>query len=356
MSGEDSDLGFLQAALATMLDASDEGFIVLDSGGRCRMIGRRAGEMFGIEPASYLGKQGAEVLEAFAKACDEPNTFWRAAAAPLGAPAAATEVEVRRPLVRTVLCRAIAMMRDPAREAASDGPRESPEGRWFGRIVFVRDVTLERAAESSTRQLRARLRALMPFDGLTGLLNQRRLYEELGREHSRAARAWDSYTLLRVDVDGMKVINQEFGVPAGDQLLEQVARRLETCVREYDVLARLDGDEFGVLLPGADAIAARAVGERMTRAVAAEVFTLGSATAGPPASAGAGSSVGAIRAQEQWAPSLAPAERAVTVSVGGALWMPPSRQSAETMFRRAGDALWEARKQGGGQVHLYDAS
>src|SRR5258708_3349778 len=208
MAGEDSDLIFLQAALLTMLDASDEGLIVLDSGGRCRMIGRRAGDMFGVDPSAYVGRPGVEVLEAFAKACDDPDAFWRAAAAPLGSPTTEAEVEVRRPLVRTVLCRAIAMGREGlAREAKS-----------AGRVIFMRDVTLERAAESSTRQLRARLRALMPFDGLTGLLNQRRLYEELGREHSRSTRAWDSYALLRVDVDGMAGLNQEFGTPSGDQL------------------------------------------------------------------------------------------------------------------------------------------
>jgi diguanylate cyclase (GGDEF)-like protein len=358
MAGEDSDAAFLRAAMQTMLEASDEGFIVLDGGGRCRMIGRRAGEMFGVEPAAYVAKQGAEVLEAFARACDEPDTFWRAAAAPLGAPAAATQVDVRRPLARTVLCRAIAMTREPShdssRDASAPETRDPPDGRWLGRIVFVRDVTLERAAETSSRQLGARLRALTPFDALTGLLNQRRLYEELGREHSRAARAWDSFTLLRVDVDGMTAINHLFGVPVGDQILEQVARRLETCVREYDVLARLDGDEFGALLPGADGVAARAVGARMARAVGVEAFALGPAYAGGVATLRMGAP--GVPGATPSGPPPARSERVVTVSIGGALWMPPSRQSAETMFRRAGEALSEARRQGGGQVCLYEAS
>jgi diguanylate cyclase (GGDEF)-like protein len=367
MSSEDSDLSFLQAALLTMLDASDEGFIVLDGGGRCRMIGRRAGEMFGIEAAAYVGRPGVEVLEAFAKACDEPEAFWRAAAAPHGAPTTAAEVDVRHPLARTVFCRAISMVArgpdsTPGSPRGSEPPDAAPAalpplgqsateeegGRAQGRIIFVRDVTLERAAESSTRQLRARLRALMPFDGLTGLLNQRRLYEELGREHSRSTRAWDSYALLRVDVDGMRTYNDEFGVPSGDQVLEQVARRLETCVREYDVLARLEGDEFGVLLPGADGLAARAVGERMARAVAGQAFAFAAA-------AGAASWAGEEEDLLRLAEPLLPPERTVTVSIGGALWVPPSRLSAEAIFRRAGDALRAARKQGGAQVYLFDA-
>ncbi len=337
MSGEDSDVIFLQGALLTMLDACDEGLIVLDAAGRCRMIGRRAGEMFGVDPSAYVGRPGVEVLEAFARACDDPDAFWRAAAAPLGAPPAEAEVDVRRPLARTVLCRAVAMGRETL-------PRDR-DAKGGGRVIFLRDVTLERAAESSTRQLRARLRALMPFDGLTGLLNQRRLYEELGREHSRSTRAWDSYALLRIDIDRMKTINDELGTTSGDQLLEQLARRLETCVREYDVLARLDGDEFGVLLPGADAVAARAVAERMLKAVGEEPFALqGPVSAVSLAAHGDG--------PLELAEPLLPSDRAVTVSVGGALWVPPSRDSAEGIFRRAGEALREARREGGGRMHI----
>jgi diguanylate cyclase (GGDEF)-like protein len=335
MSSDDSDWSFLQAVLLTILDASDDGLIVIDGNGRCRMIGRRAGEMFGIDAAAYVGKAGGEVLEAFAAACDEPEVFWRAAAAPPGAVTTGAEVEVRRPLARTVLCRAISMSR------AADPPPL--------RIVFVRDVTLERAAESSSRQLRARLRTLMPFDGLTGLLNQRRLYEELGREHSRSMRAWDSYALLRVDVDSMGAINDRFGTLSGDQVLEQVARRLETCVREYDVLARLEGDEFGLLLPGADVLAARAVAERMTRAIAGEAFAVVAAS-GAAAVSWVGEDEGPLRLAEP----LLPPEQMVTVSIGGALWVPPSRLSAETIYRRAGEALREARTLGGGQTHLLD--
>jgi diguanylate cyclase (GGDEF)-like protein len=339
MSSDDADLSFMGAALHTMLEASDEGLIVLDSAGLCRMIGRRAGEMFGVDAASHVDKPGALVLEAFSKACDEPDAFLRVAHSPAGTPSTAAELEVRRPFARTVLCRSIVMS-----PGSVDG-----ETRGIGRVIFVRDVTLERAAESSTRHLRARLRSLMPFDSLTGLLNQRRLYEELGREHSRSTRAWDSYALLRVDVDCLRAINDAFGTASGDQVLMQVARRLETCVREYDVLARLEGDEFGVLLPGADNVAARAVGERMTQAVSREAF---------PLAAAAAVAAGTLASDEgllQLAEPLLPPERYISVSVGGALWVPPSRQSAEAIFRRAGEALREARKQGGGQMYLIDA-
>jgi diguanylate cyclase (GGDEF)-like protein/PAS domain S-box-containing protein len=300
---------FLQAAFLTVLEAADEGLIVFDGEGRCRMIGRRAGEMFGVEPAAHVGKPRAEVLQAFAAACEEPEAFLHAAAAdaPLGVPKVVAEVDVRRPRPRTVQCKGVPI---------------SSDGRPPGRVVFVRDVTRERAAERQTRQLQARIAELSPFDTLTGLLNARRFREELEREHGRSTRAWDSYAVLRLDVDGMGVINEEHGTPIGDEVLEQIATHLKTCLREYDALARLEGDEFGVLLPGADALAARAVGERMASTIAAQ--SLGTTGAG----------------------------QRVTLSVGGALWVPPSGETGEDITRRAGGALVEARKLGGGHVHV----
>ena len=299
---------FLQGAFLTVLEAADEGLIVFDSEGRCRMIGRRAGEIFGVEPAAYVGKLRSDVLQAFARACEEPEAFLSAAAAdaPLGVPKVVVDLDIRRPRPRTVLCKGVPISR---------------EGKAPGRIILVRDVTRERSAERATRQLQARLVELTPFDTLTGLLNDRRFREELEREHGRSTRAWDSYAVLWLDVDGMGALNEEFGVPVGDAVLEQCASRLKTCLREYDVLARLGDDEFVTLLPGADVLAAQTVGERMAKVIATHAFGLEGA-------------------------------RPVTVSVGGALWVPPSGETGADIVARAGAALAEARKQGGGKVSI----
>lgn len=312
MAGEDPEWSsYLQAAFLTVLESADEGLIVFDGDGRCRMIGRRAGEMFGVEPASHVGKLRAEVLVAFAEACEEPDIFMHAvgADAPLGVPQASADVDVRRPRPRTVLCKGVPISRD---------------GRPPGRVVFVRDVTRERAAERSARQLQSRIVELTPFDTITGLLNRRRFHEELEREHGRSTRAWDSYAVLRLDIDGMGNINDEFGVPRGDEVLEQSAGRLKKSLREYDVVARLENDEFAVLLPGADAIAARTVCERIAKAIALHPFGLGPG-------------------------------RKVTLSVGGALWVPPSGETSDDIVKRAGNAVREARRQGLGKAHVEGA-
>jgi diguanylate cyclase (GGDEF)-like protein len=308
MAGDDPEWSaFLQSAFLAVLEAADEGLVVFDGDGRCTMIGRRAGELFGVEPVAHVGLPRAEVLEVFSRACEEPDSFLQAVAAdaPLGVPPSMADVDVSRPRPRTVLCKAAPISRD---------------GRPPGRVIFVRDVTRERAAERQARQLHARIAELTPFDPTTGLLNQRRFREELDREHGRSTRAWDSYAIVRLDVDGMGEYNDEFGVPVGDKILEQIATCLKKSLREYDVIARYEEDEFAVLLPGADALAARTVGERMRKAMETEML-LGT-------------------------------DRSITLSIGGALWVPPSGETAADIVRRAGLAVREARKRGGAQVFV----
>jgi diguanylate cyclase (GGDEF)-like protein/PAS domain S-box-containing protein len=298
----------LESAFIAVLEAADEGIIVFDRDGRCRMIGRRAGELFGLEPAAHVGKSRAEVLGLIAQACEEPEVFMQTVGANdlMEPPRIAAEIDLKRPRPRKVLWTTFPVIR---------------EGHAWGRLGLVRDVTREKSAERAQKQLQARLDQLLPVDSLTGLPNLRRFREELEREHGRSTRAWDSYAVLRLDVDAMQELNDELGIPVGDSVLEQVAECLNACRREYDILARYEADEFVVLLPGADAVAARAVAERMAKATATHEFMLAD-------------------------------ERKVSVSVGGCVWVPPSGETGEDIMRRAGAATMQARSSGRGRVHI----
>jgi diguanylate cyclase (GGDEF)-like protein/PAS domain S-box-containing protein len=308
MATGDGDWGaFLQATFLTVLNASEEGIVAFDADGTCQMVGRRAGEIFGIDPAALVGKQRADVLKTFANACALPEVFLQAAAAdaPLGAPRAAADVEVQRPRPRVVLCNGVPISRP---------------GKGPGRLLFFRDVTRERNAERSARLMTEKLADVSPFDGLTGAFCARRFQEDLEREHGRSARAWDSFAVLAVDIDALEDLADELGGIIGDQVVQQVAMRLKSCLREYDALARLEGGTFGALLPGADALAARTVAERMSKAISTQEFT--------------------------------GAARHVTISVGGALWVPPSGEVGVDILRRARDAVVQARNHGIGGVHV----
>src|ERR1700753_4026262 len=140
--------GFLQATFLAVL-------VVSDGDGRCRMSGRRAGEIFGIEPAAFVGRMRDDVLRAFAQACEEPEALFDIVSpdAQLGATAIA-EVGVRRPRPRSLTCK---------------GVRVYGEGRPPGWLILVTDVTRERSAERQNRQLQARIVELTAYDSLTGL-------------------------------------------------------------------------------------------------------------------------------------------------------------------------------------------
>jgi len=105
-------------------------------------------------------------------------------------------------------------------------------------------------------------------DNLTGLPNARCLYMLLEQEIGRSQRGQQSFSLLAVDVDDFKSINDTFGHQAGDQTLRELAQIFQHAVREYDVVARHAGDEFFVVLPATGREQAQTIADRVQQAVA----------------------------------------------------------------------------------------
>ncbi len=86
------------------------------------------------------------------------------------------------------------------------------------------------------------------FDTLTGLPNRRMFFDLLEKEIKRSARTRQSFALMFIDLDGFKLVNDNFGHEVGDTLLIEVSKRINDCVRESDTVARLGGDEFTTLI------------------------------------------------------------------------------------------------------------
>jgi len=119
----------------------------------------------------------------------------------------------------------------------------------------------------------AEMRKLATTDPLTGLANRRQFFSLAEAEVSRSRRYGGPLGLIMGDIDKFKRINDTRGHPAGDAVLMAVALSLASEARPNDIVARLGGEEFAVLLPGADAEATLAVAERLRAKVEALVVT-----------------------------------------------------------------------------------
>jgi diguanylate cyclase (GGDEF)-like protein len=131
---------------------------------------------------------------------------------------------------------------------------------------------------AEVKRLKARLaeaEAAADADPLTGVKNRRAFIRELKRIAAFCQRYGAPASLLYFDLDDLKGLNDRFGHAAGDAALSAVAERLSAHVRESDVIGRIGGDEFAVLLVQADAATAEAKGEMLARAVAAEPVQAG---------------------------------------------------------------------------------
>ena len=133
----------------------------------------------------------------------------------------------------------------------------------------IQAAALEELVRSRSRTLETQANT----DALTGLHNLRYLQRQLALLLESYKRYKHPFSVLLMDVDGLKRVNDAHGHPAGDRLLMQVAMSLQRSVRTVDTVARLGGDEFCVLAPEQDAKSGPALAERLAAAIAEEVVT-----------------------------------------------------------------------------------
>ena len=108
-------------------------------------------------------------------------------------------------------------------------------------IVLFQDI-------SARLEMEQRLIHLANYDALTQLANRANFHDNLSRALSRATRLNTTVVLLLLDLDRFKQVNDSLGHDVGDELLQEVAKRLKSILRESDIAARLGGDEFAILI------------------------------------------------------------------------------------------------------------
>ena len=189
-----------------------------------------------------------------------------------------------------------------------------PDGQARFVRGFVLDVTEQRIAEESLRRLRL-------YDQLTGLPNRMMLLNRLGRALVESARTTRPLALLILALDHFEEVTSTLGHHGGDLIVRDLSARLGDALGDADRVARLRGAEFGVLLPDADGVFARQVGERIVTAL-----------------------------EKPFMVNKLPIEVAANVGIAVA---PEHATEAEGLLRRADAALQAARRIGGGANVLY---
>ena len=149
------------------------------------------------------------------------------------------------------------------------------------RLSLVRTIANEASIALENARLYEEARALADRDPLTGFFNHRSLHERFGQEAVRARRARRPLSLLMLDLDDFKLVNDTFGHVLGDDVLRFTADLIRRSLRGSDVPARYGGDEFAILLPDAGQDEAALTAERLTIAFAETTFTTASGLAVP---------------------------------------------------------------------------
>jgi len=112
-----------------------------------------------------------------------------------------------------------------------------------------------------------RMQCQATTDGLTGFVNHRTFYDMLERELRRSRRHGGTISMVMIDVDDLKRVNDTYGHRAGDSVIREVSTRLRNCIRKIDIPARYGGDEFAVILPNTSIDDASVVARRMVQTV-----------------------------------------------------------------------------------------
>ena len=245
------------ALLDALVSASEDHVYVLDASDRFLYVCTGGASVLGLERLFWLNKTAAEL--------NLPAFFQDVLSA-----------GVRR--VRAGGEPVLGQLQLPAQDGRSEREFDYTILRLPGEAVVctARDVTGRNQARreaaaglTALTEANARLAALAATDGLTGLLNHRAFHERLAEEFMRACRYSQPLSVLMLDLDHFKTINDTRGHLAGDDALRALAGVLREAARETDILARFGGEEFLLILPQTSGKSAHHVAERIRAAVEA---------------------------------------------------------------------------------------
>jgi len=208
-------------------------------------------------------------------------------------------------------------------EAVSISPITDPNGIITHFVAVSEDITSRKEAEEKIQRLNAGLEQLAMTDHLTSLYNRRYFMQRGTEEFKRARRTNQPLSLLMLDIDHFKKVNDTYGHEVGDMALQQVAAALKSSLRETDILGRMGGEEFAILLPSTLLKEAGLLAERVRQSVANVLFEVPSASL------------------------------KITISIGVAA-ITGEMAGIDDMLRNADAAMYKAKRCGGNLVEQHE--
>ncbi|GEM_PF-235430 len=283
-----------------LFESVPSGIVLIDGHGLGAMINERAGTLLGCFPGAHQTKVLANLMRDLRESCDNREELAQAYATQIG------NVDFSATMNWSLGERTLEVTTHPVRGEGEQG-----------RIWLFTDVTAE-------LMMAAELRRLATSDPLTGAANRRHFEERSGEILAlQATKQGRGVSLLMLDVDHFKRINDNYGHPAGDEVLKIVAQRCRDTLRAGDLFARFGGEEFIALLDPSAKDELPAIAERLRRAIADAPVHCGDL--------------------------LIP----ITVSIGTATGLSTTITNGrlvEDLISRADDALYRAKRGGRNQV------
>ena len=231
----------LLAELQATLEATADGILVVDLDGKVRACNRRLAEVWGMPEAVVDGRDEHAINEWMRRSVSDASAH-----------------ELRLSALReSPLLSSVERLELHSGQVLERVTRPLWRGgRTQGRVFSFRDLSDSMAADK-------RLAELSSTDPLTGLPNRSMMTQQVTAAVGAARRSGRGFALLVIDLDHFRLINDTLGHETGDRVLVDVARRIQGCLRSDDWLGRVGGDQFALLVDGAEGAAAEAAARRV---------------------------------------------------------------------------------------------
>jgi diguanylate cyclase (GGDEF)-like protein/PAS domain S-box-containing protein len=301
--------------LAHIMESMGDGMVVIDRDYTVVQANSAAAASLGVEKEEMTGRKCYEIIHRQESPCRDPHVV-----CPMPA------VFERDETVK-VLHTHMNSSRDERHIEITASPLKDRSGETFAMVETYRDIMEKKVDDAlvnlvqKLNEAQTHLKHMADTDELTGLKNRRSIMERLEEEFQRAKRSHRPLSLIMLDIDHFKLINDAHGHLFGDFVLKMIALRIKDSLRKHDILGRVGGEEFLIVAPDSGAEESVHVAERVRRSISAKPIGDKTAEVGATLSAG------------------------VTV-------MTAQDATADMIFSRADTALYKAKEEGRNRVAL----